>query len=152
MTLSDWDLKLIRFFRRISVPTARLALFAVFFWFGILKIGGQSPATPLVQHLFDDTVRFCSFDAFIVLFGAYECVIGILFLIRGCERVVIPLLLLHMGATFLPLVLLPSETWTGFMVPTLEGQYIIKNVVIIAAAIGIAAHLQPLLPSHRTRT
>ena len=42
-----------------------------------------------------------------------------------------------------PLVLLPSETWQSFFVPTLEGQYIIKNLVIIAAAIGIAAHLHP---------
>jgi uncharacterized membrane protein YkgB len=49
-----------------------------------------------------------------------------------------------MVTTFMPLVLLTTETWTGFLVPTLEGQYIIKNLVIIAAAIGIASHLHPL--------
>jgi uncharacterized membrane protein YkgB len=49
-----------------------------------------------------------------------------------------------MVTTFGPLYFLPSETWTGFMVPTLEGQYIIKNLLIIAAAVGVAAHLHPL--------
>jgi len=44
----------------------------------------------------------------------------------------------------MPLILLPQVTWSGILVPTLEGQYIIKNLAIIAAAIGIAAHLHPL--------
>ncbi len=84
------------------------------------------------------------FSVFIVLFGLFEMLIGLLFLFKGCERVVIPLLFLHMITTFLPLFLIPQETWSGFLVPTLEGQYIIKNLVIIAAAIGIAAHLHPI--------
>ena len=46
--------------------------------------------------------------------------------------------------TFMPLFMLPEVTWSAFLVPTLEGQYIIKNLVIISGAIGIAAHLQPL--------
>jgi len=46
--------------------------------------------------------------------------------------------------TFLPLFILPEVTWSGFLVPTLEGQYIIKNIVIIATAIGIVTNLRPL--------
>ena len=84
------------------------------------------------------------FDTFMVAFGAFECIIGILFLIKGMERVVIPLLFIHMLTTILPLFLIPEVTWSSFLVPTLEGQYIIKNVVIIAAAIGIAAHVHPM--------
>jgi hypothetical protein len=80
----------------------------------------------------------------LILFGLFECLIGILFLIRGAERVVIPLLFIHMVTTFGPLVFLPSETWQAFLVPTLEGQYIIKNLVIVAAAMGIASHLTPI--------
>jgi uncharacterized membrane protein YkgB len=139
-----FDVTLIHFFRRISIPAARIGLFVVFFWFGILKVIGLSPATPLVQALFEHTISFMGFPTFLVIFGLFECVIGILFLIKGCERVVIPLLFLHMITTFMPLVLLPTETWQSLFVPTLEGQYIIKNLVIIAAAIGIAAHLHPL--------
>lgn len=70
--------------------------------------------------------------------------IGLLFLIRGVERIVIPLLFIHMITTIMPLFLLPDVSWSGFMTPTLEGQYIIKNIALIAAAFGIAAHLHPL--------
>jgi len=144
MTLRSTDIRLIHFFRKISEPAARLGLFVVFFWFGFLKILGLSPASGLVQQLFTQTVHFISFDTFIILFGVLECLIGILFLIRGLERVVIPILFLHMVTTFMPLFLLPTVTWSGFMVPTLEGQYIIKNLVIIALAVGIASHLHPI--------
>ncbi len=137
------DVTLIHFFRRISVPVARFGLFVVFFWFGLLKVIGLSPASGLVQDLFHQTVPFMQFSLFLVLFGLFECLIGILFLFKGYERIVIPLLFIHMVTTFMPLFLLPAVTWTQFMVPTLEGQYIIKNLVIIAAAIGIAAHLHP---------
>jgi uncharacterized membrane protein YkgB len=84
------------------------------------------------------------FDTFLILFGLFEMLIGIMFLIRGLEREVIPLLVFHMITTFMPLFLLPEATWTGMMIPTMEGQYIIKNLLIIAAAIVIAAHLHPL--------
>lgn len=123
---------------------ARFGLFVIFFWFGILKVINLSPASDVVQGLFEKTVPFMAFSTFIVLFGIFECVIGIMFLIKGMERIVIPLLLIHMVTTFGPLVLFPSETWQQFLVPTLEGQYIIKNLVVIAAAIGIAAEIEPL--------
>ena len=144
MNIHEIDLELIYFFKRVSVPVARLGLFVIFFWFGLLKVVGLSPASGLVQSLFEQTIGFMSFDTFLVLFGLFECLIGILFLIRGMERIVLPLLFLQMLATFLPLFTLPEQTWNGFLVPTLEGQYIIKNLVIIAAAFGIAAHLHPL--------
>lgn len=144
MSIERIDSGLIKFFRRIFVPSARVGLFIVFFWFGLLKVIGLSPASGVVERLFENTIPFMGFDVFLVIFGVFECLIGILFLIRGLERLVIPLLLIHMVTTFGPLVFLPGETWQSFMVPTLEGQYIIKNVVLIAAAIGIAANLNPL--------
>jgi uncharacterized membrane protein YkgB len=45
---------------------------------------------------------------------------------------------------FLPLILLPNMTWTGPFVPTLEGQYIIKNVVLLALALTIVAGTKPV--------
>ena len=144
MKIHALDVRLIHFFQRVSVPVGRFALFVVFFWFGILKVLGLSPASGVVQRLFENTIPFMSFALFLVLFGLFECLIGLLFLIKGAERVVIPLLLVHMITTFGPLVFLPSETWQAFLVPTLEGQYIIKNLVIIATAIGIASHLHPV--------
>lgn len=137
------DEKLISFFKRVSMPMARFGLFVVFFWFGMLKVLDLSPAGPLVENLFNRTLPIIEFSTFIVLFGLFEALIGVLFLIKGMERVVMPLLAIHMATTFMPLFLLPEATWAGFMVPTLEGQYIIKNLVIIATAIAIAANLHP---------
>lgn len=144
MHLHNTDVRIIHFFKKISLPAARIALFVVFFWFGFLKILGLSPAGPFVEQLFNKTISFMPFATFYLLFALFECLIGILFLIRGFERLVIPLLFLHMVTTFMPLFLLPQETWQGFLVPTLEGQYIIKNLLIIAVAIGVASHLHPL--------
>lgn len=126
------------------MPVSRLALFVVFFWFGILKMIGMSPASQVVQNLFNETMPIMEFQTFFIIFGLFECLIGILFLIPGAERGVIPMLLLHMVTTAGPLFFLPGETWNQTLVPTLEGQYIIKNLVIIATAIGVAAHLRPM--------
>jgi|SRR6185369_3426397 len=147
MDIQKIDVKLINFFRSVSVPVARFGLFVIFFWFGLLKVLGLSPASGLVQALFEQTISFMFFPTFMILFGLYECLIGILFAVRGMERVVIPLLFLHMITTFMPLFVLPAVTWSGFLVPTLEGQYIIKNLVVIAAAIAIAANLHPFSES-----
>lgn len=144
MNFRKTDIEVIHFFRKISVPVARFGLFVIFFWFGVLKVIGLSPASGVVQRLFETTIPWMSFSAFIILFGLLEMLIGVLFLIKGAERVVIPLLLMHMITTFMPLFLLKGETWSGFLTPTLEGQYIIKNLALIAAAFGIAANLHPV--------
>ena len=145
MNIQHTDASLIHFFRKISIPMARISLFVVFFWFGLLKAIGLSPAGSLVHGLFDATLAgTVPFAAFYVGFALFECLIGILFLIKGLERVVIPLLFIHMITTFLPLVALPDASWQAPFVPTLVGQYIIKNLVLVAVAIGIAAHLHPL--------
>lgn len=144
MKMTMFDVHLIRFFRKISEPIARIGLFVVFFWFGLLKVVDMSPASPLVQALFERTITGMTFPTFMILFGLFEMCIGILFLLKGFERAVLPLLAAHMVTTFMPLFLVPEATWSDFLIPTLEGQYIIKNLVIIAAAAGIAAHLHPI--------
>src|SRR3989344_3395446 len=144
MNYRTFDIKVLHFFRLISVPISRLGIFVVFFWFGILKVFSLSPASPLVLALLSRTMPFIPPETFLVFFGVLECFIGLLFLIKGAERIAITILFLHMITTFMPLILLPQVTWSGILVPTLEGQYIIKNLAIITAAIGIAAHLHPL--------
>lgn len=148
MTFKSFDIELLHICRRVSVPLARFGLFVVFFWFGFLKLFGLSPANPLVEALLNSVMPFMSFGTFIIFFGMFECIIGILFLIKGLERVAILMLFVHMITTLMPLFLLPQIAWSGFMIPTLEGQYMIKNILIIAAGIGIAAHLHPLKKGH----
>ena len=144
MNIKNIDLHIIRFFQKHWIATARFSIAVVFIWFGMLKVLGLSPAGGLVQALFESSINFVSFANFYTFFAWFEVVIGILFFFPRMTRIVMPLLLVHMITTFGPLVLLPSESWSGFMIPTLVGQYIIKNLVIIAAAMGIAAHLHPI--------
>jgi uncharacterized membrane protein YphA (DoxX/SURF4 family) len=144
MDIRRFDEQAIRWFRRIATPAARTALFVIFFWFGFLKLVGLSPAETLIESLFVRTIPFIPFNVFYFCFALLECAIGILFLIPKATRVVIPLLFLHMITTILPLIFLPQLTWQGLFAPTLEGQYIIKNLAIIALAIGIAADIAPL--------
>ena len=138
------DHTIISFLRKSFIPVARFSIFVVYVWFGLLKVVGLSPAGPVVHDLFNATINFMSFNTFYVLFAWFEVLIGILFLFPKMTRIVIPLLFLHMITTFLPLVFLPGEMWSGFMVLTLPGQYIVKNLVIIAVAIGVAAQVHPL--------
>lgn len=142
--ITEIDLQLVAFFRRTFVPFARLSIFLVFFWFGAIKLIGLSPASPLAEALTAKTVGMQYFDPLFYLLAVIECVIGILFLFPKATRVVIPLLLFHMLIVCTPLLLVPEYTWQQFGVPTLEGQYIIKNAVVIAVAIGIAASAKPL--------
>lgn len=142
--LYTWDTKIIRAFKEIDLPFARISLFIVFFWFGLLKVIGASPANSLVAELLERTLPFITFPQFILLFGIFEMLIGVLFLIPKAVRIVMPLLGIHMITTILPLFVLPTIGWQAPFIPTLEGQYIIKNVVLIAVACVIAANTTPL--------
>lgn len=144
MKTKEVDKEIIHWSKEHEGIFARAALFIVFFWFGILKVFNLSPANPLVESLLNKMIPFMSFETFIVLFGIFECGIGVLFLIRGAERIVLPLLGIHMITTFMPLLFLPEVAWLAPFVPSLEGQYILKNFVIIALAIGIASHLKKM--------
>jgi len=127
--------------KKISIPLARFSLFTVFTWFGALKLFGLSPANPLVADLLHKTLPFITFDQFIIAFGLFEIIIGVLFILPRYERLAVFFLLPHMVITFLPLVLLPSVTWQQTLVPTLEGQYIIKNLAIVSLALAVASKL-----------
>jgi uncharacterized membrane protein YkgB len=123
--------------RLLNVPFARIAIFVIYFWFGILKAIGVSAAGPLVSAMWAKTVPFIPLPTFMVLFSCYEMLIGTLFLIPRMERPAMGLLMLHICTTAMPLVLLPGVVWQAAMVPTMEGQYIIKNIVIVALALSI---------------
>jgi uncharacterized membrane protein YkgB len=150
MNIKNLDLKIIKWLRRAFLPLARVAIFIIYFWFGILKVFNLSPAGPLAQALVSKTVGIEHFHVLFVLLAIYECVIGVLFLFPKATRIVIPLLLIHMVIVCSPLFLVPDLAWSKPFVPTLEGQYIIKNMGIIALAIGIAAQTPPLKKKSKT--
>jgi uncharacterized membrane protein YkgB len=126
--------------RQWFVPAARISIFVIYFWFGFLKLIGISPATPLASALVNHTIGAQYFGVSFKALALYECALGILFLIPAATSISFVLLVVHMGIVSSPLVLVASDAWTHPLVPTFEGQYIIKDLAIIALAIGILAH------------
>ncbi len=112
----------------------RIALFIVYFWFGAIKVFSISAVSPLVKNLLEVTLPFIPFETFIIILGIFEMVVGLLWLWPKATKATTILVMLHIFATLAPLVLLPREIWQNLLVPTLEGQFIIKNVLIIALA------------------
>ncbi|HSL76259.1 MAG TPA: DoxX family protein [Candidatus Limnocylindrales bacterium] len=120
----------------------RLALGVVFFWFGVLKFfPDASPAEALAGRTIE-TLTFGAIpqDVALRILAVWEVAIGIGLFVGRWMRAVLLLLFVQMLGTITPLFLFPAETFTTFpFAPTLEGQYIIKNVVIVAAAIVLGA-------------
>ena len=116
----------------------RVPIFIIFFWFGFLKVIGLSPAQQFVQ----DTVYWMPFliaEVWTIIIGYWEMLIAICFLFKRTTLLGMILLFIQMSGTFLPLLILPDVTFQNSnpFLPTLEGQYIIKNIIIITAAILI---------------
>jgi uncharacterized membrane protein YkgB len=127
---------------KAGMPFLRLAIGVVFIWFGALKtVGELSPAYDLVAK----TVYWLTPEIIVPLLGLWEVAIGIAFIFTPLTRAAILLLALQMPGTFLPLILLPEVCFNVFPFGlTLEGQYIVKNLVIIGSALVIGSRVQAL--------
>ncbi len=149
ISVEQFDEKAIQWMRKHGYTIGRVSLFIIFFWFGILKVFLLSPAGPLVSDLLDVTfLNFISPDTFQSFFGAFECVIGIMILFPRWERITFLVLLFHLFTTVMPLYLLPQHTWDGIFIPSLIGQYIIKNAALLALGIVLFSHLKPMTKTH----
>lgn len=115
----------------------RISLGVIFLWFGVLKFfKGLSPAEELVRN----TVYFMDPDLFIPVLALWESLIGLGLITGKYMRLTLLLLFLQMPGTALPLIILPEKVWTIFPYGlTLEGQYIIKNLVLISAGLVLGA-------------
>lgn len=113
---------------------SRLALAIVFIWFGLLKVFGVSPAHELVTDLLAMTLPFIPAEPFNLFLGVWETGIGVLWLFPKLTKQTFWIMQVQMFTTFGPLVFLPNASWQHLAVPTLVGQYIIKNVVLVALA------------------
>jgi len=123
--------------KRYGLLLLRISLGVIFLWFGLLKFfEGLSPAEDLVRN----TIYFIDPDLFIPILALWESLIGLGLITGRYMRLTLLLLFLQMPGTALPLIVLPENVWTIFPYAlTLEGQYIIKNLVLISAGLVLGA-------------
>jgi len=129
------DRLVIPLLRRVAVPILRVSLGAVFVWFGTLKILEVSPVSELVAR----TVYWIDPDVIVPLLGAFEITVGVLLLLGRALRLTLFLFLVQMLGTFLTFVVLPDVTFRDgnpFLL-TVEGEFVVKNLVLISAALVV---------------
>lgn len=150
------DARITRWMAGHGLRILRISLGVVFLWFGALKFfPGMSPASDLAAR----TISVLSFglvpaEVSVPLLAAWECLIGIGLILGIFMRGTLLLLALQMAGTLTPLLFFPREVFTHVpYAPTLEGQYIIKNVVLISAAIVLGATVRGggLVSEHKTK-
>ncbi len=136
------DIQITTWLAKYGVQVLRISLGIIFFWFGILKFfPGLSPA----QDLATGTIEILTFGLItpsvsIIILAIWECLIGIGLIFGVFLRGTLLLLILQMIGTVTPIVFFPELVFTQFPYGlTLEGQYIIKNLVLISAGMIIGA-------------
>ena len=133
------DELVIPFLRRWGVPTLRISLAIVFIWFGALKVLGVSPVVDLVAS----TVYWVDPDWFVPALGVVEILVGIGLAARRWLRLVLLVLAGQMVGTFLVFVLLPEIAFQDGnpLKLTVEGEFVIKNLVLLAAGMVVGASI-----------
>jgi len=140
--LDRLDMNIVRWLARYSLTLLRIGMGIVFLWFGALKFfPGMSPAAGLAGRTISElTFGLLPVNVSLVLLATLETVIGLGFLTGKYMRLTLVLLAFQMAGTLTPLVLFPKEAFAVFpYAPTLEGQYIIKNLVLIGAGLVIGS-------------
>lgn len=135
--LADLADVVIAFFKPIAVPMLRIALGVVYIWFGILKIAGVSPIGDLVAAM----LPFLPHDVAVVGMGWAEVVLGAALIVGFGVPWIALAMILHLTGTFGVFLFQPSFVHNGNpFVVTLEGEFILKNLILIAALIVVATH------------
>ncbi|MGK2907046.1 MAG: DoxX family membrane protein [Desulfuromonadales bacterium] len=141
------DQKIRIWMKQFGILSLRISLGVIFFWFGLLKyFPDMSPAEDLAQQTFAIlTFGLIPQNLAIKILATWECAIGLGLLMGKFMRVVLLLLALQMVGAMSPLLLFPEKVFVLIpWVPTLEGQYIIKNIVLISAAIVLGSKVDKL--------
>ena len=136
------DQTITAYMARYGITLLRMSVGVVFFWFGFLKFfPGLSPAEGLATK----TLEVLSFGMVqprvaVIVLAAWECAVGLCLILSVFLRTTLLLLWLQMAGTIAPMLLFPQEVFSHFpYAPTLEGQYIIKNLVLVSAGVVVGA-------------
>jgi uncharacterized membrane protein YphA (DoxX/SURF4 family) len=139
---NDLDTRITRWMARNGILLLRISMGVIFLWFGALKFfPGLSPAADLAARTIERlTFGLVAPDVSILILAVWESLIGLGLIFGIFMRATLLLLFLQMFGTISPIFFFPQEVFTVFpYAPTLEGQYIFKNLVIISAGLVIGA-------------
>jgi uncharacterized membrane protein YkgB len=130
---------------RNGLDILRVCLGIVFIWFGALKF---FPCLSPAEVIAGRTIEVLTFGHVkphisLPILACWECTIGLGLITKRWLSFTLVLLYFQMAGTMLPLVFFPHETWTSsIFIPTLLGQYIIKNLVLLSSGVVIGATVQ----------
>lgn len=140
--LEPVDIRITRWMASNGLTLLRISLGVVFLWFGALKFfPGLSPAQDLAGATIERlTLGTVTPDVALPVLAAWECAIGLGLMLGIWLRLVLLLLFLQMPGTLLPVLMFPDEVFIRIPYAlTLEGQYIVKNFVLISGALVLGA-------------
>jgi putative oxidoreductase len=142
------DERVLAVLRRVSLPLLRISLGIVFVWFGALKVAGVTPVAALVAR----TVYWVEPGWFVPLLGVLEVAVGLGLLLGRGLRVVLLLFALQMVGTFLVLVVQPDVAFQrgNPLLLTTEGEFVIKNLVLLSAGLVLGSSLRRVRPWSRS--
>lgn len=136
------DRRITQWMARNGIFLLRLSIAIIFLWFGFLKFfPGVSPAEALAGNSIEIlSFGIVSASVGLPILAAWECLIGAGMLFTRYMRFTILMLYVQMVGTFSPVVLMPEVVFDAFPFNlTMEGQYILKNLIVISAALVIGA-------------
>ncbi len=147
LKIKNLDHSFIRLMHMWGIPLLRIALGIVFLWFGSLKLFNVSP----VEGLIANTYSFVPTDAFLMVLGVWEVLIGIGLLLKLSLRITLALLWLQMAGTLLAPALNPEIFFqsSNILLLSTEGEFVVKNLVLIAAGIVIGGYEVALNSSNK---
>ena len=124
--------------RPVTLPGLRILLGLLFIWFGALKVIGASP----VEDLVAGTLPWVDPHLSMLVLGGTEVALGIGLVVGFAVRVVLPILAAHLAGTFLTFVMLPEVMFrqNNPLLLTDSGEFVTKNLVLIAATLVLIAH------------
>ena len=136
---ADLEQRAVTVLRRVGPTLLRISLGVVFVWFGALKVANVTPVVDLVAG----TVPWVDPAWFVPVLGGVEVALGLGMLLGRAITVICAVLVGHLCGTFLVLVMQPELAFQNGnpLLLTTIGEFVIKNVVLIAAALVLAARM-----------
>lgn len=145
--VASTDVRLLALLRRTSVPALRISLGVVFVWFGVLKVLDVSPVSELVAR----TVYWFDPNSVVPALGIFEILVGGMLVLNRWLRLALALFAAQMVGTFLVFIVLPQVAFRDGnpLLLTVEGEFVLKNLVLLTAGMVVGSQLPALASSDR---